>query len=460
MANKLISFMKEHHYVWEANMAGHYTYGPNGVRLKKYLINLLNKELVLNDFVEIETPLILHKNVWIKSGHWDKFNDPVVYSKEGKMYRLDKLLEEYIDPDFDFTKITNDNVSEYIELLNCKIKNDEDPLMKSENIQYKSLMMKTVSGNSEVGLRPETATATYAEMENIANYAKDNKFAKIYQIGKSFRNEISPKNLILRGREFTQAEAHIIGNSNDVDNTESEVMDMMCNVFNNTTNNIEQLNFASIDISPPMYKSLIFTALNIIKNLNILSTVVRLRRHRIDERAFYAKDAWDIEILLNGLGWTEIIGIHDRGTYDLRHRNKDERILELAMGVDRLFYAMMDSYYINLNKSDGKTILKIPYNLAPVKVSVLPLVKNKPDLIDKAHEWFKFVKELGITVEYDERSSIGKRYLRNNLKGIPFSITIDYDSLSTNTVTIRDRDTEQQSRITKQELEKFLKDYR
>jgi len=451
--------MKDHHYVWDAHMAGHYTYGPNGVSLKRTLISILNKEFYSQGFFEIETPLILHKDVWMKSGHWDRFTDPIILSKSGKMYRLDKLMEEYIDENFDFTKVTNDNISIYISQLNDKIQNSEDPLICTNEIQYKSLMMKTTSGNTEVGLRPETATATYTEIDNILNYANGSKFAQVYQIGKSFRNEISPKNLILRGREFIQAEAHIIGNT-DVLNAENVITDdIVCNVINNDNGETNSFNLSKLNISPPLYKSLISKALHIVKKLHIPDNMVRLRKHRDDERAFYAKDAWDVEILLKGLGWTEIIGVHDRGTYDLRQRNKHEHVLELAMGVDRLFYAMMDSYYVNMDKSIGKTMLRIPYSLAPIKVSILPLLKNKPLLIEKAIEWLSYIKSLGITVEYDKQSSIGKRYLRNNLKGIPFSLTIDFDTLQDDTVTVRDRDTENQVRMNKDLVKTFMKEY-
>jgi len=173
----------------------------------------------------------------------------------------------------------------------------------------------------------------------------------------------------------------------------------------------------------------------------------------------YIWTAWDIEILLKDLGWIEIMGIHNRGIYDLKHRDKNEHILELTMEIDRLFYAMMDNYYLNKEKSQGKTIFRIPYKLSPIKVSILPLVKNNIELIYKAKEWLIFIKKLTISVEYDQQSSIGKRYLRNNLKGIPFSLTIDYDTLKNDTITMRDRDSENQTRMNRDEVKKFLCDY-
>jgi glycyl-tRNA synthetase len=372
------------------------------------------------------------------------------------MYRLDKLLEDCIDENFDFTKVNNDNVNEWIDKLNEKTIFKDDPLVSNGKIQYKSLMMKTISGDAEVGLRPETATATYADMSNIRVYA-NGKPIRVFQIGKSFRNEISPKNLILRGREFTQAEAHIVMDAEELEayNIDGHFNDFKVNVINDSDFTTEKP-ISELGITTKLYAWLVWKGLSIIKSLGIDFSNVRLRRHREDERAFYAKDAWDIEIKLNGLGWTEIVGIHHRGTYDLRYEKKNEAILELAMGIDRLFYAMMDTYYEKKDKSVGKTMLRIPYKLASIQVSVLPLMKNKPDLVSKANEWFKHMKKLGFNVEYDEKSAIGKRYLRNNLKGIPYSITIDFTTLEDDTVTLRDRDTENQVRVCKENITKFM----
>ena len=180
-----------------------------------------------------------------------------------------------------------------------------------------------------------------------------------------------------------------------------------------------------------------------------------MRQHDENEKAFYAIDAWDIEVNLNELGWTEIAGLHDRGTYDLRNSKlKGKHVLEISIGIDRLLYSILDSLYETKQIQEGKPILKIPYCLATIQVSVLPLM-NKTNLHDKATEVYQMLKNK-FKCEFNNTGSIGKRYLKNAIKGIPYSVTIDYETLEDVSVTVRDRDTEQQDRVKIVDLTEYL----
>ena len=206
-------------------------------------------------------------------------------------------------------------------------------------------------------------------------------------------------------------------------------------------------------------------------NFGIPKERIRLRQHHPEEKAFYAEDAWDVEIRLNNYGWVEVCGIHDRSDYDLtQHSQKSgvslvasrdngekyiPHILEIAFGTDRPTYALIDIFYEKKKESEGKTKFNIPYNIAPIDVSIFPLIK-KEELISMSKE-IKRILEQQLIVDYDENGSIGKRYLRSALKGIPFAITIDFDSLDDKSVTLRDRDSEEQVRVKINELSNAIK---
>ena len=214
-------------------------------------------------------------------------------------------------------------------------------------------------------------------------------------------------------------------------------------------------------ISNKTYAWLIWYAYQMFLKANIPEDKLRLRRHNDNEKAFYAIDAWDIEINLMNIGWTEICGIHNRGTYDLTQHtcccDKIPTVLEIAIGVDRFIFSLLDIFYDKKEIISGKTMFKIPYHLSSIKASILPLVSNKENIIGKSKEIYAFLKR-HFKVEYDKKGSIGKRYLRSAIKGIPYCITIDYQTLEDDTVTIRDRDTEFQFRLEIPKIKMYLLD--
>lgn len=423
------SFLRDQGYIFDTGLSGHVAYAPFGKMFKNRIETFLRHYFDMNGFKEMEAPLISSTEIWKKSGHVDRFNELVVKLHNGNLQSLEKLLEEY---GYEPAKYLNNlpacrdvviQISARRDIPGSKVYLPSD--VKMPWCFRRDMMMTTQSGHHEKNiaiLRPETATSTYQFVPKLYALAPSSTHIKIYQIGKSFRNEISPRNSLLRSREFTQAEfQHII-----LDPELLSDPDKIRNIF-----------IALRDVT-----------LDIFKSFNIPASKLRLKQHSEEELIFYAQDAWDIEVNLQGHGWTEIAGIHHRGTHDLKSSQfKHEPIvLEVAIGIDRLLYAIVDTLMSWKNPTEGKNILNIPYKLSPIQVSVLPLLKNNHEIVEKAKEVKKILSR-NFVVDYQETASIGKRYLRNGVRGIPYSITIDFDSLTNGDVTIRDRDTEEQIRV-------------
>lgn len=464
----MYSFLKDQGYVWDSSLSGHTVYAPKGKNLKNKLEQYIRYILQREDVLEIESPLIYRKEVWELSGHWTKFQDPIIWTNDGKCYRLDKLIETYANVKFE-------SISEWKHVQDIlKEINVSDPIFMKDSlcikdeIEWKSLMMKTMSSHNEVGLRPETATATYQNFEDCYMFNNKQYPVKVFQVGKSFRNEIATRHNLIRGREFTQLETQIILPSDMktvnilkhiIINMEQEIQifDNKCNISLITWQ--KMLELFKLESS---YFELLYLTYQIFNNLGLKSESIRLRQHMDNEKAFYALDAWDIEVNLKDLGWTEIAGIHDRGEYDLDKilNNKWKKkgiphILEMAIGIDRLLYCILDNLFEEKDVLEGKSMLKIPYFLAPIQVSVLPLVKNKEEICSMSKQIYDNLKSYFVT-EYNDSGGIGKRYLKNAIKGVPYCITIDYDSLEKNDVTVRDRNTEEQVRVKVDELVSYL----
>jgi glycyl-tRNA synthetase len=466
------AFLKENGVIWGPEpdiynpVPGHYTYGPFGKSLKNSIENYLRYHFDRNNYYEIDVPLILPKIVWQNSGHWDKFQDPIILTKSGLVYRLDKLIEEQF-PDVIYGTLNKEEIIEYANKL-VSI-NKDDPFVHmtvDDEIKFRNLMMKTYSGDNECALRPETATATYMAYPNAFTYFGKQLPFGLYQIGKAFRNELNPRQNVTRCREFTQAEAHIFidKKNKEVCNNLNRYKNMLLPIFDN--GNIVNMNVQEcIDkkiFSTEYYAWCIAFTFDMFKKLNIPEDCIRLRQHAENEKAFYALDAFDIELKLNSLGWMEIVGIHDRGSYDLTQHKidssiaKDVHILEIAIGVDRLIFSLLDILYNKKSVDIGKTIVSLPHFIAPIQISVLPLVKNKTELVNKANNVYKLLKRY-FRVEYDDKQAIGKRYLKNGIKGIPYSVTIDFETIKDNSVTVRDRDTELQIRLSINELVEYFR---
>ncbi|MFA5763300.1 MAG: glycine--tRNA ligase [archaeon] len=459
-------------------VAGFYSYGLLGKEMKNNVENEIRKVFTRNNFFEVEMPLVTPEIVWKASGHLDGFNDPVVMcSKCKSSFRADKIIEEQ-------TAIAADAFND--EQLIATIKEHEIncPSCKGRfdlTIKRQSLMMKTIIGTDTVCYnRPETATTTYLPFKRYANFFRGKLPFTVFQIGKAFRNEISPRQHLLRQREFTQAEAQMFLSKEQKENFElfDSVKDIKLPLWNEALQK-EEKTPALISLQEAIDKKFLknkayawslYLAYSVFTEIGIPQEKIRFRQHWADEKAFYADDAWDLEIELNSFGWTECCGVHDRTTYDLTQHAKFSKqdlsvrlesgekivphVIEIAFGVDRPFFALLDLAFFR--RDDAKrTVLSLPSNIAPLKVGLFPLLK-KDGLPEKAKE-IKVELQQHFRTYYDESGSIGKRYSRQDANGTPYCITVDHQTLEDNTVTIRERDSLKQIRINVNELTQKLR---
>ena len=478
------SFVQEAGLIWGpepeiyGGVAGFYTYGPLGKLLKNKVENSVRKVFNSNGLRELEGPTVLPDIVWKASGHLATFSDRTIKCTKCKAtFRADKLIEETHDVSAD--SFSNEKILEFIKKHDVKCPNCKSKL--ENKITSQSLMMKTEVAGEPSSLRPETATVTYLPFQRFYNYFRKKLPLGVFQIGKAYRNEISPRQNVLRGREFTQAEGQIFLDPKTKNSWEKyEEIKKEELPFWSSEEQQKNSKVKSIPIEQALKKKLIksqaygwciWLAYMQFVNFGIPKEKIRLRQHHPDEKAFYADDAWDIELQLNNYGWTEVCGVHDRTDYDLTQHSKfsgqklegirengekfTPHVLEIAFGTDRPTYALIDLFYEKKSEEEGKTTFSIPYHMAPIDVSVFPLMK-KPELIKIAKD-IKEELEGDFIIDYDESGSIGRRYLRSATSGTPFAITIDYDSVEKNDITIRDRDTEKQIRVPIEKLNDIIK---
>ena len=435
---ELVSYAKRRGFVFQASeiyggVSGMYDFGPYGVELKNNLKKLWWKEMVYTNenITGLDSAIIQSPKVWEASGHVERFSDPMIDCKAcKKRYRADKLA------DIDSVDVDELN-SKLIDIVcpNCKEHDWTD-------IRHFNLLMKTFLGPIEDSsatayLRGETCQGIYTNFNNVRETTRAKLPFGVAQIGKAFRNEITPGDFLFRQREFEQAEMQM---------------------------------FVEPDNAKEVFESWKERRMQWHQSF-LRKDNLRFREHGENERAHYAKDAWDIEYNFP-FGFKEMEGIHNRGDWDLsRHSkysgqkleyfNEESKehtlpwVVETSVGVDRLFLAaLVDAYTEEEVNDEKRVVMKFDSRIAPVKVAILPLSK-KPELSDVAHEIFRSIAG-EYNVEYDETQSIGKRYRRQDEIGTPYCVTVDFESLEDKAVTVRDRDTMAQERIKIEELRAYL----
>ncbi|RJQ17249.1 glycine--tRNA ligase [Candidatus Woesearchaeota archaeon] len=464
--HELVGFLQQKGFVWGpepevyGGLGGFYTYAPLGKLLKNNVEKVMKKTLQEHDFWEVECPTIMQKKVWEASGHLSGFADDVVTcSKCGAQFKVDALLKE-LYPDEAI-----DDYKKFFQEKKVSCPNCTHVLEK--NIKQLNLMMKTTVGlDIEAYCRPETATTTYLPFIRYYDFFRKNLPFSVFQIGKAYRNEISPRQHMIRMREFTQAEAQMFifaeqKKKFDVKAIEDVSLTIIPNTGKKEIKTTVKEALHKKYFKNPAYLWNVVLAYKIFKQLQINPDHIRIKQHAKSEMAFYADDAWDIEVKTETLGWIECCGIHDRTNYDLKQHEKfsgksfeildDEskkqlpHVLEIAFGVDRLVFSLLDQCYEKKEKGEGKTIMKLPAFLSPITVAVFPLV-NKEKLPEIGKNIFDDLSKEFICV-YDSSGSIGKRYLREAEKGTAICLTVDFDTMTDNTVTLRERDTEKQIRV-------------
>lgn len=470
--DELVSFMQQKGFVWGPSpeiyggAAGFYTYAPLGKMLKNNVENTIRKVFMDFQFFEVECPTIMSREVWEASGHLGGFTDSMVSCIKCKVsFKVEQVVEEQFPNEkvTDFKKFFSKNE---VKCLSCGAR------LPAE-IKEHNLMMKTSVGTgTEAYSRPETATTTYLEFLRYHDFFRKKLPFGVFQIGNAYRNEISPRQHLLRTREFTQAEAQLFifkHQKNHLDKfrkIENEILPLWSWNLINKKKAVPKISLKDAlknkILKNQAYAFTLWLTYRIFRELGIPESKMRFAQHSPEEKAFYADDAWDLEIELNSFGWTEICGVHDRTNYDLTQHSKHSKtnmevfneesgkkeiphILEIAFGTGRATFAVLDLNYDKKKADEGKSLLKLPVNLAPFKIALFPLMK-KPELLDLSKQIFDDLSKDWL-IRMDMTGSIGKRYLRSAEEGTPYAITVDFDSLEDKSVTLRNRDTEEQIRV-------------
>jgi len=450
---KIVSLCKNRGFIYPGSdiyggLANAWDYGPLGVELKNNVKRAWWKKFVQESpyNVGVDCAILMNPQVWVASGHVGGFSDPLIDCKECKTrHRADKLIEEWNKQNNINIPVdgwSNEQLMDYIQkngvqCPECGSANFTG--IRKFNLMFKTFQGVTEDSKSEIFLRPETAQGIFVNFKNVQRTTRKKIPFGIGQIGKSFRNEITPGNFIFRTREFEQMELEF---------------------FCEPGTDLEWFNY---------WREF---CINWLLNLGIKKESIRTRDHSKEELSHYSNATTDIEFKFP-FGWGELWGIADRTDFDLKqhmeHSKEDlsyfdpvtnEKYIpycvEPSLGADRVTLAFLCDAYDEEEVAEGdvRTVLHFHPAIAPVKIAVLPLSKKLGDNAYKVYESLtrKYV------CEYDETGSIGKRYRRQDEIGTPYCITYDFDSLNDNSVTIRDRDSMQQVRISIDELDKYFED--
>ncbi len=421
--------------------ANAYGYGPYGTELKNNIKNIWWKMFVQTraNIVGIDGPILLHPKLWDASGHTSGFNDAMVDCKEcKKRFRADHLVKELTGEDMEGEL---DRMSEVL----------KDPKMKCPacgksnwtEARNLNMMFKTEMNSYEgpVYLRPETAGSIFVEYKNIIDSMRVKVPFGVAQIGKAFRNEIVARNFTFRIREFEQMEIEY---------------------FIDPETNWE-----------PLFEEWLEEQKKFFLNIGVEEKNLRQYEHPKEKLSHYSKKTVDWEFDFS-FGWGEISGLAHRSDFDLTQHSKfsNEKleyfdavnnkryvphVLEPTFGLDRMILISLLSAYREEELENGETrvVMKFPKAVAPIKIAVFPLLKNKPELVEKAKEVFSALSQ-EYMCEFDDNGNVGKRYRRQDEIGTPYCVTIDFDTIEKGVVTVRDRDTMKQESVEVKELKKFF----
>ncbi|MFA5211504.1 MAG: glycine--tRNA ligase [Patescibacteria group bacterium] len=442
---EIVSFAKSRGFIFQSSeiyggLSSCYDFGPLGVELKNNVKKAWWKAMVQkrDDVFGLDSAIFMHPKVWEASGHLEGFTDPLVDCKKcKKRWRADHLYENKgLKPDFKPGMMNKNEIR-------CPECGGELTEVRNFNLMFKTEMGVVEGEGNTIYLRPETCQGIYVNFLNVQKTMRKKLPFGIAQIGKAFRNEITPGHFIFRTREFEQMEQQYFVHPKD----KKEYF-----------NNWKELRFSWY------------------LDLGIKKENLRFRQHEKDELAHYASEAWDIEYNYPSMGFKELAGIHDRGDWDLsRHsqfsgekleyldQENNEKyiphIIETSDGADRATLAFLaDAFETRVGSENSKheeeIVLKLDKRLAPIKIAFLPLSK-KEDLQELTKKIQKELAKEWMTM-YDETGSIGKRYRRQDEIGTPYCLTVDFDSLEDKKVTVRDRDTMEQERIMISDLKKYF----
>ena len=455
--DKIASLCKRRGFVFPGSeiyggLANTWDYGPLGAELKNNIKQLWWRTFVQRrrDMVGLDGGILMHPRIWEASGHVVNFNDPLVDCKTCKSrFRADHLIEErlglHVDgkPPAELTAILTEA---NLPCPRCGNRTLTDA--RQFNMMFRTTIGPVSETGVEVYLRPETAQAIFVQFKNILNTSRVKLPFGVGQIGKAFRNEITPGNFIFRDIEFEQMEIEY---------------------------------FVRPEEAAEAFERWVGDMAAWLKLIGIKDEHIRVREHAKEELSHYSSRTIDYEYDFPGMGWKELYGLANRGDFDLRqhqgYSGEDltyfdqatgtrflPHVVEPTFGIDRTFLILLLDAYdeeatVDVNgKPDTRIVLRLHPRVAPYKAAVLPLMK-KPELAGPAWQLFERLEaETGALVEYDESGNIGKRYRRQDEIGTPFCFTFDYESLDDQAVTVRDRDTTAQERIAIAEVPAYLRE--
>jgi glycyl-tRNA synthetase len=456
--------------------AGFWEYGPTGLKVKNKLIDLWRREIVRRDgMLEIDGSQIMSRSVFEASGHIENFTDPVIKCTEcGSTFRADRLISERIGKDIP-ERTPNDEIDAIInsEEIRCPSCKGKFGITTRFNMMFR---VEIGPSAEEAYLRPETCQTIFVDFPRVYKTMRGKLPLGIAQLGKSFRNEIAPRQSLLRLREFYQAEVEIFCNPSKLDSLP------FFDELSNTTLRIstDGLSVEEVTTNEGLKGGLLPNKL-VAYYLSILAdfyskTGIDMKRTRFrklgeNERAFYASIAFDFEVETS-VGWLELVACNYRSDYDLRGHSTVSKqnlevidpsdqskilphVFELSMGIDRSIYAILEHSFYEDSEHDDRVVLRLKPYLAPVLVGILPLV-NRNGLSEKSQIIHSELKREFDTY-YDDSGSIGRRYRRLEQIGVPFAITVDKITLQDDSVTVRQRDTMQQERIKVSGLKEYLR---
>ncbi|HAB65783.1 MAG TPA: glycine--tRNA ligase [Firmicutes bacterium] len=447
----IVNYCKQYGFIFQGSeiyggLSNTWDYGPLGKELKENVRRAWWKKFIQENPYNygLDAAILMNPEVWVASGHVTNFNDPLIDCKKCKSrHRADKLIEEFTNGAETGDGWENEKIEKFIadNHITCpKCGSEEFTPIRKFNLLFETHQGVTEDSKSKVYLRGETAQGIFVNFLNVQRSMRAKIPFGIGQTGKSFRNEITPGNFTFRTREFEQMELEF---------------------FCKPDTDLEWFGY---------WKNY---CIDWLKSLGIKKENLRYRDHSKEELSFYSKATTDIEFLFP-MGWGELWGIADRTDYDLsvhmEHSKADLRyldpetnekytpfVIEPSLGLDRAILAFICNAYEleELESGESREVLKIHPTLAPIKATILPLIKKVH--AEKAQEIYADLCKY-FNVSYDESGSIGKRYRRNDAVGTPFSITVDDETLENNIVTIRDRDTMEQIKLNISELKDYIKE--
>ena len=444
---KIVALCKGRGFVYPGSeiyggLANTWDYGPLGVELKTNIKNAWRKKFIQENKynVGLDSAILMNPQTWVASGHVGGFSDPLMDCKDCKTrHRADKLIE---DNGGDANGWTNEQMMTYIrdngiKCPNCGSTNFTD--IRQFNLMFKTFQGVTEDSKNEIYLRPETAQGIFVNFANIQRTSRKKVPFGVAQVGKSFRNEITPGQFIFRVREFEQMELEF---------------------FCKPGTDLEWFQY---------WRSY---CKNFLLSLGLKEENIRLRDHSPEELCFYSKATTDFEFMFP-FGWGELWGVADRTDYDLTQHMKtsgksleyfdpetNEKyipyVVEPSLGVERLFLAVVCDAYDEEQLEDGtsRTVMHLHPALAPVKAAILPLSKKLSEKAGELHD--ELAKHFN--VDFDDAGAIGKRYRRQDEIGTPFCITYDFDTETDGCVTVRERDSMQQVRIPLSEVKAYIEE--